>query len=189
MGWLLSVSTGPGAPRLRADLYAIDHSPGGVLWHCGQPPPRLPAGWNLYPPTGRRNTHWWSAAPHVRRHAFALAAADRRLLCRAQRVSTCPSSGTATEEVTVTTGALNAHGLSCVGVGRYEERATPNSRVRDTDRLARAGDPRLAPVSSAASQVLIVRTALLPDPGPDPLPARLRRRGGGVMSAAAPSSA
>src|SRR5829696_8497678 len=40
--------------RIQRLLHQIEGSPGGVLWHCGQPPSRLPAGWNLRPPAERR---------------------------------------------------------------------------------------------------------------------------------------
>jgi hypothetical protein len=64
--------------------------PAAVLWHCGQPPSRLPAVWYLRPP-GRRNARWWSAAPRVRDRCCVSPS-----LCRSQRgAPTCSSSCTA----------------------------------------------------------------------------------------------
>jgi len=40
----------PAPARLGTDLHAIEHPPRRGAGHCGQPPSRLPAGWNLRPP-------------------------------------------------------------------------------------------------------------------------------------------
>jgi hypothetical protein len=65
--------------RLRADLHAIEHRPVAVLRHW--PAAISPSGW-LESPTARpaRNAYWRSAG-----HAFAIAVAYRRWLCRPQR--------------------------------------------------------------------------------------------------------